>query len=432
MHNRSISLKMSQKPKILVVDDESHVLESLTQLFDMDFHVLTASDGQTALMLLQHHPDVAIVISDQRMPGMKGVELLRHVKQLVPHSMRILLTGYADLEAVLDSVNVGEVFRYVRKPWVPETLRSIVALAMASYMLRSQKAGRSAPKASSAPSSVAPPAPTPQRRRTDPEVTPSSDTPLPPIPDPLPQRRATDRIHTTSFEEEFFAHHSAHASPTSPPTEKAAESFEEEFFSAFRQEAVAALKKFESFEEEFFAKLNAHVARLDPSQHSYVSQPFLFATSSTFEKTFCGRSGKPRILILDDDARVLRAPSELLCNDYDILTCTSPYIALDILEQSSFVACVFTDMHAPYSASSHFLKDAHALVPFLPKILMTAAVNQEEPASLLHQGLLFRCIEKPWDVSKLSVALADAVEVCRNNIASGIVAPSVTPHLTKL
>ena len=417
---------------MLVVDDEPHILESLTQLFDTEFHVLTASDGQTALMLLQHHPDVAIVISDQRMPGMKGVELLRHVKQLVPHSMRILLTGYADLEAVLDSVNVGEVFRYVRKPWVPETLRSIVALAMASYMLRSQKASRSVPKASSAPSSVAPLVPTPQRRRTDPGFIPSPDTPLPPIPDPLPQRRATDHPHALSFEEEFFARHSTHASPASPLSERTAESFEEEFFAAFRQEAIAALKKFESFEEEFFAKLNAHVARLDPSPHSYVSQPFLFTPSSTFEKTFCGRSGKPRILILDDDARVLRAPSELLCSDYDILTCTSPHTALDILEQSAFVACVFTDMHAPHSASGQFLRDAHALVPFLPKILMTASVHQDEHAALIHQGWLFRCIEKPWDVSKLSAALADAVEMCRHNMASGIVPQSIAPYSTKL
>jgi DNA-binding NtrC family response regulator len=371
---------MSQKLKMLVVDDEPHILESLTQLFDTEFHVLTASDGQTALMLLQHHPDVAIVISDQRMPGMKGVELLRHVKQLVPHSMRILLTGYADLEAVLDSVNVGEVFRYVRKPWVPETLRSIVALAMATYMLRSQNAGRSVPKVSSV----------------------------------------------------FFAHHNIYASPASPPPEKTVESLEEEFFEAFRQEAIAALKKFESFEEEFFAKLNAHVAHLDPSQHSCVSQSFLYTPSATFEKSFYGRSGKPRILILDDDARVLRAPSELLCNDYDILTCTSPYTALDILEQSAFVACVFTDMHAPYSASSHFLKDAHALVPFLPKILMTASVHHDEHAALIHRGLLFRYIEKPWDVSKLSAALADAVEVCRHNMASGIVPQSVSTYSTKL
>jgi DNA-binding NtrC family response regulator len=419
---------MSQKPKMLVVDDEPHILESLTQLFDTEFHVLTASDGQTALMLLQHHPDVAIVISDQRMPGMKGVELLRHVKQLVPHSMRILLTGYADLEAVLDSVNVGEVFRYVRKPWVPETLRSIVALAMATYVLRSQNAGRSVPKVSSV--SGASSASSPRHNRYELGATSSPDTL--PTSDPLLQRRATDRPQALSFEEEFFAHHNIYASPASPPPEKTVESLEEEFFEAFRQEAIAALKKFESFEEEFFAKLNAHVAHLDPSQHSCVSQSFLYTPSATFEKSFYGRSGKPRILILDDDARVLRAPSELLCNDYDILSCISPYTALDILEQSSFVACIFTDMHASHSSSTSFLKDAHAIAPFIPKILMTATVNQKELTSLVHQGLLFRYIEKPWDVSKLSAALADAVEVCRHNMASGIVPQSVAPYSTKL
>lgn len=420
---------MTQRPaklKALFVDDEPMILEGLSQLFDMTYDVYTACSGQEAIEYARQLPDLAIVVSDQRMPGLKGIDVLRAIKEISPDTIRILLTGFADADAILDSVNVGEVFRYVRKPWVPETLRSIVALAMATYMLRSQNAGRSVPKVSSV--SGASSASSPRHNRY--EATSSPDTL--PTSDPLLQRRATDRPQALSFEEEFFAHHNIYASPASPPPEKTVESLEEEFFEAFRQEAIAALKKFESFEEEFFAKLNAHVAHLDPSQHSCVSQSFLYTPSATFEKSFYGRSGKPRILILDDDARVLRAPSELLCNDYDILSCISPYTALDILEQSSFVACIFTDMHASHSSSTSFLKDAHAIAPFIPKILMTATVNQKELTSLVHQGLLFRYIEKPWDVSKLSAALADAVEVCRHNMASGIVPQSVAPRSTKL
>ncbi|MDW8464949.1 MAG: response regulator [Chloroherpetonaceae bacterium] len=233
---------MHKKPKMLIVDDEPQVLESLSQLFDREFQVLTASDGQTALTLLQHHLDVAIVISDQRMPGMRGVELLRNVKQIAPHTMRILLTGYADLDAVLDSVNVGEVFQYVRKPWVPETLKSIVALAMASYMLRCQKMNREQPKkAPASTQQAASPAPIPQRRRTDPNFVPPPDGHLPPIPDPLPQRRKTDPGYT-SFEEEFFARSEVASDQLSP--ERVFESFEEEFFAAFRAEAISELKKF--------------------------------------------------------------------------------------------------------------------------------------------------------------------------------------------
>lgn len=129
--------------KLLLVDDEPQVLESLSQLFDYEYKVLTATSGEAALSLLNAHRDIAIIISDQRMGGMRGVDLLRHVKQQIPESIRILLTGYSDLESVLQSVNVGEVFRYVRKPWQPDTLKSIVALAAATYILRGQREKRS-------------------------------------------------------------------------------------------------------------------------------------------------------------------------------------------------------------------------------------------------------------------------------------------------
>lgn len=419
---------MHKKPKMLLVDDEPEVLESLCQLFDSEFQVLTAPDGQTALTLLQHHLDVAIVISDQRMPGMKGVELLRNVKQIAPNSMRILLTGYADLDAVLDSVNVGEVFRYVRKPWVPETLKSIVALAMASYMLRCQKRSREQMKPiADKPAAVhtatavnAAPSPTPQRRRTDPDFVPPPNGHLPSIPDPLPQRRRTDPGYK-SFEEEFFAQLQPPQSSAPATPERVFESFEEEFFAAFRAEAIAQLKKFESFEEEFFAKLNAQIALLDESKTKFSKVLLEAADDKTvFEKVFCGRSGKPRILIVDDENRVLSALSELLSADYDVLTCTSADAALDILESNAFVACILTDMRMPKKSGGQFLQEAQSLAPLVPKILMTAFSDAEEIIALINQGLLFRHIQKPWDISKLSASLNEAVARCKENIDSGV------------
>lgn len=412
---------MHPKPKMLIVDDEPNVLESLCQLFDLEFHVLTASDGQMALSLLQHHPEVAIVISDQRMPGMSGVELLKHVKQLVPNTMRILLTGYADLEAVLDSVNVGEVFRYVRKPWVAETLKSIVALAMASYMLRCQKEHRNKQKHGTVLQSPPTPLqPVPQRRRTDPGFVPPPNQVLPPIPDPLPQRRATDKGFS-SFEEEFLAHQAPDESLKPPQVERVFESFEEEFFASFREEAISELKKFESFEEEFFARLNSRLAQLESPLtslkpfHTLEPQP-----SEIFNKVFYGRSGKPKILIVDDEVRVLSALSELLSSDYDVLTCTSADAALDILENSAFVACILTDMRMPHKSGSDFLRESQSLAPIVPKILMTAFSDVEHITSLINQGLLFRHIEKPWDISKLSASLQEAVEACRQNVERGL------------
>lgn len=114
---------------ILFVDDQPHILQSLRLLFH-DYEVLTAENATEALMHLQENPDVAVVVSDQRMPGMQGIELLRQVKVLYPHAIRILLTGYADIDAIISSVNDGEVFRFIPKPWEAAKLRETIQLAM--------------------------------------------------------------------------------------------------------------------------------------------------------------------------------------------------------------------------------------------------------------------------------------------------------------
>jgi response regulator RpfG family c-di-GMP phosphodiesterase len=118
----------SNRHTVLCVDDEQFVVASLSRLLRHDYNVLTATSGEDALALVRHHK-VDVLVSDQRMPGMKGVELLREVKSMSPSTMRILLTGYADLNAIVDSVNEGEVFRYITKPWKNEVLRYTVGVA---------------------------------------------------------------------------------------------------------------------------------------------------------------------------------------------------------------------------------------------------------------------------------------------------------------
>ncbi len=114
-----------QLPILLVVDDEPLVLKSLERLFEDDFEVLKAESGAQALLLLKSNR-VDVLVSDQRMPGMTGVELFEHCTKVSPTTMRILLTGYADLEAVRLAVNAGEVFRYLTKPWSNAVLRETV------------------------------------------------------------------------------------------------------------------------------------------------------------------------------------------------------------------------------------------------------------------------------------------------------------------
>ncbi|CAD5369713.1 Response regulator [Rubrivivax sp. A210] len=115
----------TSKSRVLCVDDEPSILRSLTWLLQKQFDVDTASSGAEAMALVQA-ASYDVVISDQRMPGMMGSELLREVRRVSPRSMRILLTGYSDLQALLRSVNEGEVFRFVNKPWkFPELLQVV-------------------------------------------------------------------------------------------------------------------------------------------------------------------------------------------------------------------------------------------------------------------------------------------------------------------
>ncbi|MCE2949781.1 MAG: protein kinase domain-containing protein [bacterium] len=128
--NGSRPQSSAHKPRLLVVDDEERILSALKSVFRNDYHVFATSDCEHALAFIARYRMHAIV-SDQRMPGMTGVELLRRAKEIAPGSMRILLTGYADLASIVGSINDGEIYRFVSKPWDNNELRSIVREAVA-------------------------------------------------------------------------------------------------------------------------------------------------------------------------------------------------------------------------------------------------------------------------------------------------------------
>ncbi len=119
---------MSDKPTILFVDDEERILRSLKMLFMGKFKVKTTTDGHEAIDILKNET-VHVLVSDQRMPNMTGVEVLREARNTSPNTMRLLLTGYSDLAAIVGSVNDGEIFRYVNKPWKSEEIKSIIEQA---------------------------------------------------------------------------------------------------------------------------------------------------------------------------------------------------------------------------------------------------------------------------------------------------------------
>jgi len=120
------------KINILYVDDEMNNLVSFKATFRMKYNVFTAVSGDEAIKTLDNQP-IEIIITDQRMPNMTGVQFLESIIEKHPDPMRILLTGYADMNAVIDAVNKGKIFHYLSKPWNEEELDMTIKRAYEVY-----------------------------------------------------------------------------------------------------------------------------------------------------------------------------------------------------------------------------------------------------------------------------------------------------------
>jgi len=124
--------------KIMIVDDEPANLRVLERLFRPDYQVVTAPSGAEALALLEQH-DVALLISDQRMPAMTGIELMMKTVPIRPQMVKILLTGYTDVGALIEALNSGLVYRYLTKPWNNDDLKLTVSRALEHYEMMKAK-----------------------------------------------------------------------------------------------------------------------------------------------------------------------------------------------------------------------------------------------------------------------------------------------------
>jgi len=125
---------MKPRHTVLVVDDESDVLRSVKDLLRLEYKVITTNRAVDAIGIMQNE-EVHVVMTDQRMPEMTGVEFLHRLRGAHPDAIRLLFTGYADIHAVIDAINQGNVFRYITKPWDPEELQLIIRQACERYDL---------------------------------------------------------------------------------------------------------------------------------------------------------------------------------------------------------------------------------------------------------------------------------------------------------
>ncbi len=128
----------ARRHTLLIVDDEADVLESLRHLFHRRYRVITSESGAGALDVLRRE-EAHVILSDQRMPGMTGDAFLRKAREEYPDAIRLLFTGYADIQTVVSAVNQGGIFRYIHKPWESGELEAVVAQASAQYELLAER-----------------------------------------------------------------------------------------------------------------------------------------------------------------------------------------------------------------------------------------------------------------------------------------------------
>ncbi len=129
-----------KKFAILYVDDEEQSLTNFTRAFGDQFRILTATTAQQGLKLLEEHADeIGLLMTDQRMPGEKGVWLLERARQFRPHVIRLLVTAYADMDAAIAAVNTGAIYKYVSKPWDPPQLEQTLKRGLEFFMVQAER-----------------------------------------------------------------------------------------------------------------------------------------------------------------------------------------------------------------------------------------------------------------------------------------------------
>jgi response regulator RpfG family c-di-GMP phosphodiesterase len=126
-----------EKIHVLYVDDEVNNLHAFKAAFRRDFNIFIAESAKEGIQVLENEP-IEVIITDQRMPEMTGVEFLESIIPQYPEPIRILLTGYTDIQAVIDAINKGQVYHYITKPWDEEQLRNIIRKAYEVFELRAE------------------------------------------------------------------------------------------------------------------------------------------------------------------------------------------------------------------------------------------------------------------------------------------------------
>jgi response regulator RpfG family c-di-GMP phosphodiesterase len=126
------------RPRLLFIDDEEINRSNFQQTFGEEYTILLAASGEEALEIMAREDDLAVILSDQRMPGLSGAEVLARALALAPHAERIMITGYCEPDDIMAAINQGQVYRYILKPWASEELRIAIMQGVERHRLKKE------------------------------------------------------------------------------------------------------------------------------------------------------------------------------------------------------------------------------------------------------------------------------------------------------
>src|SRR6056297_3044242 len=373
------------KPKVLFVDDEKRVLNSMRALFRRDYELHLTTDGAEAIRIAEQE-SVDVIIADQRMPGLSGVEVLGEVRHRAPSAVRILLTGYADLDAIEGSINIGEVFRFLSKPCPPQELRETLAEAVQAAR-QSGAAARAATVLEAAP---APPQPEP-RSAPEPEPEPEPETEFAAEPAPKPQPEPVPPA-------------AAEPAPAAVPAQDHAATvpnlaLELEREEPRRREAAAGVAEDEPAEEE---PAETEIVLSGDSGTEFVDTIVIGGDEAPGSRRggACEDMDNVGVALFTSDAAFAGHVERTLGERYRV-TRASTLVQVTELLSDAGAGVLVTDFCTDGAMLRNMLSTLKRYLPELITIVVSDERDAAEMISLINHGQVFRYMSKPMDEARL-------------------------------
>lgn len=402
---------MTEKGKVLFVDDEKRVLNSMRGLFRRDYELYLTTDGAEAVDLVAKH-DIDVIVADQRMPGLTGVEVLGQVREVSPRTVRILLTGYADPKAIEGSINVGEVFRFLSKPCQPNLLRETVKMAIDVAQATATAVRQSAkiqppPLVSEPPSAPAPQAATAATAAATPAPPQHSESayaaPQSPAQGPLPAAAtaAPPRAPAPSPLAQPAAEAAPRAAAPSQQSTAAATTAMRggRFSSAANDETAAALDATGSHEQSHWQDRTEIVMSGDTSQE---------VRQLELSEALAASIRNVGVAVFTVNPNFAESAIRSISTDRSATLATTLVKVAEVLEQKE-AGVLVTDFSSDIKLLQNMIGALKQHLPELVTIVVSEHRDASDMINLINYGQVFRYVEKPIDSISLRTDVNAAV-----------------------